>query len=419
MMTWAESFDFPSSVFYCSSMQVFSVSAFVSYVNETFKAIWDPNEVAVEGEVSGYRLSQGQWATFDLKDQDSLVNVFCPVWKLGIPITDGVRVRVYGNPRIYAKYGKFSLSAERVEIVGEGELRKALAFLRQKLEAEGLFELSRKRELPRFPQKVALIASRESAAYGDFIRILKERWGGLEVDLYHVLVQGDRAPEGIVRAVMEAGRNPAYDVLVMTRGGGSLEELMAFNDERVVRALYASKVPTLVAIGHERDVTLAEEVADVRGSTPTDCARRLVPDRTEVLYEIATNMGRAEQGMVAMVEEGKVLVDRAIGSADRWQKTIHERLMTRRTDMVDKATRWLERWKERRESLERLLSSFDPRNVVKRGFAVVRDRSGKVRTALAGLYPGAGIQIEMSDGWASALVESIQKNGYAKKERND
>ncbi|MBM3204767.1 exodeoxyribonuclease VII large subunit [Candidatus Uhrbacteria bacterium] len=363
-------------------MQIMTVSGFLAYVNETFKAIWDTTEVAIEGEVSGYRLSQGQWASFDLKDAEALVNVFLPVWKLNVPIQDGLRVRVFGCPRVYPKYGKFSFSAERIEIAGEGGLRKALALLHQKLEQEGLFDSARKRPLPRFPERIALIASRESAAYGDFIRILHERWGGLSIDLYHVLVQGEGAPVQIVRAIHEAGRGE-YDALVLTRGGGSLEELMSFNDERVVRALFSSKIPTLVGIGHERDITMAEEVADVRGSTPTDCARRLVPDRTELLYALShLQEGVSETFLAKMVE---------------WTEQCD--------DVVLKASRWVATLSERITSMIRLFQSFDPRAVVKRGYAIVRDRSGKVRTSIKGMTTKDKLALEMRDGTIAVSVE--------------
>ncbi|MSR85650.1 exodeoxyribonuclease VII large subunit [Candidatus Uhrbacteria bacterium] len=396
-------------------MQIMSVSGFLAYVNETFKAIWDAQEVAIEGEVFGYRLSQGQWVSFDLKDADGLVNIFLPVWKMqGPPIEDGMRVRVFGLPRVYPKYGKFSLSAERIEIAGEGGLRKALALLRQRLEQEGLFDSSRKRQLPRFPMRIALIASRESAAYGDFIRILNERWRGLEIDLYHVLVQGENAPGQIVRAIEWAGRGVIdhalvpdpmvagpkgpgrnelrpYDALVLTRGGGSLEELMAFNDERVVRALYGSKIPTLVGIGHERDLTFAEEVADVRASTPTDCARRLVSDRQDVLYELAT----LERGISEALEF----------RVDQWRETI--------ANSIDVALRWIKGLEDRRASLTRLFQSFDPRSVVQRGYAIISDGTGQVRTALKGLRPQDTLTIAMRDGTAETLIQSL----YAKKEK--
>ncbi len=257
-------------------MRILTVSAFLELVNETLKALNDFEPIAVEGEVSQYHVNQGQWVNFDLKDDTSLVSIFMPIWKLKVPLEDGMKVRVHGAGRIYAKYGKFSISAEAVELVGEGALRKALAALRARLEAEGLFDPARKRELPRFPARIALIASTESAAYGDFVRIVRERWPLLKIDSYHVLVQGDRAPDDIVKAIQQANErheNAPYDALVITRGGGSFDELMAFNNERLARTIRGSKIPTLVAIGHERDISIAEDVADVRGSTPTDAAR--------------------------------------------------------------------------------------------------------------------------------------------------
>lgn len=363
-------------------MQIMSVQQFLAYINDTFKAIWDATEVAVEGEVSGYRLSQGQWASFDLKDTDCVVNIFLPVWKLNVPIQDGLRVRVFGCPRVYPKYGKFSFSAERVEIVGEGGLRKALALLRQKLEQEGLFDASRKRALPRFPERIALVASRESAAYGDFIRILNERWGGIEIDLYHVLVQGEKAPESIARAIKQASKEK-YDVMILTRGGGSLEELMAFNDERVVRALFASPIPTLVGIGHERDLTFAEEVADVRGSTPTDCARRLVPDRQDMLYTLANHQENITQNFFQCLANWQAGCDEVIVHAEHWIQRMNDRLI----------------------SLSRLAQSFNPRAVVKRGYAIVRDKVGRVVTSVKGFKTKDQALIELRDGTLTTRVE--------------
>ncbi len=374
-------------------MQIFSVSQFLAYINDTFRAIWDPQAVALEGEVSGFRISQGQWVNFDLKDGEAQVSVFMVVRQLTMPLQDGMRVRLYGYPRVYPKYGKFSFSADRVELVGEGTLRKALALLRQKLEREGLFDPARKRVLPRFPQRIALVASRESAAYGDFLRILQERWGGLTIDVYHVLVQGDKAAESIVKAIEAAntapspssGRRGIYDALVLTRGGGSLEELMPFNDERVARAIFASKIPTLVGIGHERDLTLAEEVADVRASTPTDCARRLVPDRREVLFEIATTTEHIADTLGRWVEDGRRALDRVWQNAEAWVQDLRQRL----------------------GGLTRVLRSLDPRAILKRGYTFVTDATGHVQISLQGLSMRQNITVHFSDGNADALVQRL------------
>lgn len=392
-------------------MQVFSVSAFLHYLNDTFKAIWDVDAALVEGEVSGYKVSQGQWATFDLKDEQSVVNVFMPIWKLGLPIEDGMRVRVVGMPRLYAKYGKFSLNAERVEPVGEGGLRKALALLRQKLQAEGLFDAARKRSLPRFPKKIALIASRESAAYGDFLRILHERWPGLEIHVYHVLVQGEKAAASIIDALdlIASAPESSYDVVVITRGGGSFEELLAFQDEALVRAIYACPVPTLVGIGHERDFSLAEEVADVRGSTPTDCARRLVPDQKDILYELAS----MQDGIILTFDQWfagwRMRVDRAWMQSTHWMEGL-QRVMDQLSDRVqDRARLWVSRLQDRLIGLERMFVAVDPMQVMKRGFVMVKDREGRVWTSASALKDGDEVTLTWADGQKSATIGERSK----------
>ena len=384
-----------------------TVSGFITFVNDTFKAIWDVQEVAIEGEVSGYRVSQGQWVSFDLKDPEGLVNIFLPVWKLQVPIEDGMRVRIFGWPRIYQKYGKFSISAEKIELAGEGALRKALAALRQKFESEGLFDPARKRTLPRFPERIALVASKESAAYGDFIRVLGERWGGLEIDVYHVLVQGDRAPQEIVKAIQAAQEKGGYDALVMTRGGGSLDELMSFNDERVVRAVYGCKIPTMVAIGHERDVTFAEEVADVRGSTPTDCARRLVPDRADVLYELAHLEEVISGTLQETIDNSRRQADQALLSADHWLQSVRARFEALRIPIMASAEHWFARLQERYVSVERLLQSFDPRSVLRRGYAIVTSSHGKIVTSARQVVPGEVLALQMRDGSVESTAHSI------------
>jgi exodeoxyribonuclease VII large subunit len=385
-------------------MKVLQVSEFLEIVNGILRETLSGEEIAVEGEVSGYRVSQGQWVSFDLKDDRGLVNVFLPLWQLTIPVEDGLRVRVVGLPRIYPKYGKFSLSAERIEYAGEGELRKALIQLRARLEKEGLFDPSRKRELPRFPQRIALIASRESAAYGDFIRVLSERWGGIEIDLYHVIVQGDKAPPEIVAAI-HAAQSESYDALVLTRGGGSFEEMMAFNDERVVRAIHGSKIPTLVAIGHERDISLAEEVADVRGSTPTDCARRLVPDRKDILYELAAQSGQITERMQDLLDARKQLLAQAVSAPELWLAGRVSEFHGRRHQVLSTFDGWFSRLQERTVTARRLLTSFDPKQVLARGYAILHTEKGTAITSVKTLKPGDLVKATFKDGQADLLVD--------------
>ncbi|MBI5654734.1 exodeoxyribonuclease VII large subunit [Candidatus Uhrbacteria bacterium] len=403
-------------------MKVIQVSEFIEVVNGILRETLSGELFAVEGEISGYRVSQGQWVTFDLKDDKALVNVFMPVWNLNVPVEDGMKIRVFGLPRIYPKFGKFSISAERIELAGEGALKKALALLRLRLEKEGLFDEARKRVLPRFPQRIALVASRDSAAYGDFVRILNERWGGLEIDLYHVLVQGEKAPNEIVAAIEQANsissersfdssRRTAsahddsyYDALVMTRGGGSLEELMAFNDERVVRAIHASRIPTMVAIGHERDITLAEEAADVRGSTPTDCARRLVPDRKDVLYELATLLQGVETSIVQELDQGQIALERAFASPGLWLAGRKAELEAATGNISTTMDSWLMDLSGELVNQMRLLQSLDPKGVLKRGYAILRDGKGHSLVSAAKLAVGQEVSIVLNDGEAGAEI---------------
>lgn len=386
---------------------VMTVTQFVAYLNETFKAIWDATAVAIEGEVSGFRVSQGQWVNFDLKDSDSLVSCFSVLAKMPFRLEDGMRVRVYGMPRVYQKYGKFSLSVERFEVVGEGALKKALAALRARLEAEGLFDPTRKRPLPRFPQRIALVASTESAAYGDFLRIVSERWGGLEIDAYHVLVQGEKAPLSICRAFAHlAKKADQYDVVVMTRGGGSFEELMAFQDERVVRAVYACPIPTLVAIGHERDITLAEEVADVRGSTPTDCARRLVPDRRDVAYEVSVFGERIEAAIERQLSDLRSALTTVFTVTDRWMMRCAQQVEQSRRSLDQATDRWLAACKERLVHAAALTAAMDPNRVLARGYALIRDRAtGKPLLRVARMRPGQAVSLCLQDGSLNATLD--------------
>ncbi len=220
---------------------------------------------------------------FDLKDDESSVKFFGTVYALPGPLEDGMVVRVSGSPRLHPQYG-FSVNYTNIQPVGEGSLRKAADLLAAKLEKEGLFAPERKRALPYPPGRVALITAGGSAAYADFVKILNARWRGVAVEHFDVLVQGEQAPGQIVSAIAAANALAAVpDVLVLTRGGGSAEDLAAFSTEPVVRAVAGSRVPTLVAIGHEVDFSLAELAADRRASTPSNAAELLTPDRDVVL----------------------------------------------------------------------------------------------------------------------------------------
>ena len=233
------------------------------------------------GEVASFKVNQGKWVFFDIKDASGSVGCFMSLFQLRVPIEDGMKVVIRATPKLTA-WGKFSVTVQSIRPSGEGSLKKSFELLKAKLDKEGLFSPDRKRQLPEIPEHVAVISSTSAAGYADFMKILDDRWGGLKVDVAHVQVQGESAPEQMIRAITYFNQCEILpEVLVIIRGGGSADDLSAFNDEPLVRAIAASRIPTLVGVGHEVDVSLADMVADVRAATPSNAAQLLVPDRHE------------------------------------------------------------------------------------------------------------------------------------------
>ncbi len=371
-----------------------TVSEFHSLVNQTLEFAY--SLVVVEGEVASYKVNQGKWVFFDLKDDESVVSCFIPIFQLKTPLEDGMLVRVSATPNL-TKWGKFSLTVKAVELAGEGTVKRAFEMLKAQFEKEGLFASERKRALPEFPTKVALITSKQAAAYNDFMTILNDRWGGVELDHYQVQVQGASAPDSIVAAIAQVNQNSDYDVLVLIRGGGSAEDLQAFNTEEVVRAVFGSQVHTLVGIGHEDDVTLAELVADVRAATPTDAARRLVPDKKQIAHKISALSSAQTTAINEMIQHISRLITRfehAFGlqlqSLLHYLNTTSERLNRSLDDRMLTVSQVVSGHK-------RLLHSLDPENVLARGYSITRVGK-KVITSAAQVRSNDKLVIQLHKG---------------------
>ncbi|HMH30993.1 MAG TPA: exodeoxyribonuclease VII large subunit, partial [Methylomirabilota bacterium] len=269
------------------------VSEFVALLNKTLEYAY-PN-VTIIGELANLRVSKNRWVYFDLKDELSTVKFFGTVYQLPGPLEDGMLLKVKGTPKLHNLYG-FSVNVQSIQPAGEGSIRRAADLLKAKLAKEGLFDDSRKRALPYPPQRIGLVTSKQSAAYADFIKIINARWQGVNIELIDVQVQGEPAPAQIAAAIdqFNAQAEPP-EVLILIRGGGSAEDLAAFSSEIVTRAVVASRTPTLVAIGHEVDLSLAELAADQRASTPSNAAELLVPDRKGTLEALQAVTGQLEQ----------------------------------------------------------------------------------------------------------------------------
>lgn len=356
-----------------------SVSDFVGLVNQTFD--YAMPAVVIVGEVSGFNVRQGKWVRFKLKDDQSAVDFFGSVFQVRQPLEDGMMVAVVGRPRLSDKWG-FSVSIQSVQPVGEGSIKRSFDLLKRKLETEGLFDEDRKRPLPELPAHIGVISSTQAAGYGDFIKILNGRWGGMRVDVAHTLVQGLQAPGQITRAIEHFnGMGEPPEVIVIVRGGGDPDDLAAFNDEALVRAIAGSRIPTLVGVGHEIDVTLSDMAADVRAATPTNAAQLLVPDRRELIERSRSLVRQLIPTLQTRLTDTRREV---VGLIDVPGATIELRLRS----LQDEVT-----------TTVKLLRQFDPQVVLERGYALIR---GEVDV-------GSTITIERSKDMIQAEVRSVSE----------
>lgn len=397
-----------------SERRTVSVSEFLLVVNDTLRLI-PSQEFLVEGEVSDFRIAGDKWVSFDLKDekQEAVLKCFMAIWQLKAPIENGMRVQVLGAPKVYERYGQFKMNVQEVTPVGEGALQRAYQLLKQKLEQEGLFDVSRKRVLPRFPKSIGLITSRDAAAYGDFIRILNNRWSGVTVLHANVHVQGREAVPDILSAFSHfSALSPLDrpDVLVLTRGGGGLEDLHAFNDEQVARAVFASPIPVVCAVGHERDESLCDFVADVRASTPSNAAERVVPSRQEVLYEMDAMVRHVESRLTDVMARCRFAIDRAVQTASRLLVRQAERFTYVERRFKEDSWAWLPLLRDRLEGSVRLLSHLDPARVLSRGYSIVRVGQQVVREASI-LEIGQSIHVQLAASAFGAKVTHLEGKG--------
>lgn len=366
--------------------QVLTPSEFTAILNQTLEYAYP--SIAIEGELSSFKISKNRWIYFDLKDEIASIKFFGTVYMLPGPIKDGMKVRVAGMPRLHPRFG-FSVNVVSITPAGEGSIKKAAELLAAKLEAEGLFDPARKRLLPKQPELIGLITASTSAAFNDFIKILNERWGGAEVQLADVYVQGAQAPPQIIAAIEYFNARPVLpDVLVITRGGGSAEDLVSFNDERVVRAVAASRIPTLVAVGHETDTALAELAADMRASTPTNAAQLAVPNRDELLNGLSISRNKLSGFINQRVNE--------------YSRTIKD---TKKL-LANEIRRLIHRQKNVHQSQSKLIEVFDPRAALKRGYAMV-SRAGEHISSVKVLAINDSLDIQLADGKIGAKVEDL------------
>lgn len=388
---------------------LFTVSGFVEMVNQVLVTALPAATFEIEGEVSSFTKSQDKWIWFDLKDADAKISCFMSVWQLHESLADGMRVVVTGYGKIYPRYGKFSLQVQELRLSGEGGLRRAFEMLKKQLTAEGLFSPERKRALPRFPEKVALVTSRDAAAYTDFLRVASARWPAAEIVLFSVGVQGEKAASEVAAAFREINARAAeFSVVVVTRGGGSLEDLHVFNTEEVARAIFASAVPVVSGVGHERDITIADLVADVRAATPSNAAEIVFPEQEMVAAEIQHVLARQNNILELFLQRQNERAGKIIYAADYWLRSLQEQLQNSWQNLFlgERALQALvENKKQRLTMARRLLESLHPRQILARGYSYTKAANGRIITAARALHSGDRVTQFYHDGIAKLTVD--------------
>lgn len=369
---------------------LFSPTDFVALTNQVLETAF--GFIHIQGEVSNFRISKNKWVYFDLKDDYSKVACFASIYAMPGPIENGMVVVASGRPTLHQQFG-FNFTVQSVSPSGEGSIKKAFDLLKAKLDKEGLFDEERKRTLPYPPNKISLVASIESAAYADFIKVMSARWPFVQISVYESLVQGENAPAQLENAVKRANNESELaDVVVVIRGGGSADDLSAFNDERVVRAIASSRIPSMVAIGHEIDESLSELVSDSRASTPSNAAELLVPDRTSELMAIKQTTKLIKGSFNSKIENLKMgnvqlLIDLA--------QIIKDKLSFEQTSI---------------NMIKQQINILNPRTVLKRGYSVVRIAGQKsiIKNADS-IKVGNIVKIGLSKGSLVAEVTKVNK----------
>ncbi|PIP56573.1 exodeoxyribonuclease VII large subunit [candidate division WWE3 bacterium CG22_combo_CG10-13_8_21_14_all_39_12] len=371
--------------------KVFTVSEYVDFLNNVLAA----TSVTIQGEIGAKTNLYARFGYFSILDNNNEAILDCFAWRnvidaVGIPLEEGMEVRVHGYPSIYKQKGKFSFQVKEIELVGEGVLKKQFDVLKQKLESEGLFDPTYKQSIVDFPTKIGLITSAQArGAKKDFLHNLIAR--NIEISFYDVRVEGQRSVSDIVFAIQWFNQHrPALDVLVITRGGGSWESLQAFNNEELARAIFASKIPIMVGVGHEDDVSIADFVCDMRASTPTDAAKRLSVSWQQLPFEI-------DQYQTSLHSRMHTIISDIEHSLDKYTETFSVSI----TMLIDKIRQQLSSYQE-------IFELSNPLMLLQKGYSIVRSKEGTIITSVIQLKTDDTVTTEFNDGSSESKIISTK-----------
>lgn len=397
-----------------------TVSELNSYLKETLER--DPllNNLWVKGEISNFKIATSGHLYFTLKDENGCIR--CVMFrsaanKLLFRLENGMEIMVRGNISIYLKDGQYQLYVQEVHTLGLGDLHLAFEQLKLKLEKEGLFDSSRKRTIPILPSKIGIVTSLTGAVLYDIISIAKRRFPGIEFIISPTSVQGADAPQEIAAALDRLNKYTDVDVIILARGGGSLEELWAFNSEMVAQAIYESKIPVISAIGHETDFTIADFVADLRAPTPSAAAEMAVPSFIELHSKLNELKNALEQKVLNLLSTYRLKIEYLANSKIFTDpltnlNEYNQKLDSLERDFLVAVKNVLEKRRVQLTSLESKLEALSPLSILKRGYAVCKTEDGKIITAAEELEVGSKIEITFSKGLAKCQVFEVRGVDY-------
>lgn len=403
-------------------MMVFSIGE----INGHIKALISTDDILasvyVRGEISNFKLHSSGHMYLTLKDAEGVLRAVMfrgSASRLAFRPDNGMKVIAHGRVDVFPRDGQYQLYIDELIPDGIGALYVAYEQLKAKLNEEGLFSPEHKKPIPRCPMRIALVTSPTGAAVRDMLRILKARWPIARVRIYPVRVQGTLAPGEIKRGIEFVNKHRLADLIITGRGGGSIEDLWAFNDEGVARAIYSSSIPVISAVGHEPDFTIADFVADLRAATPSNAAELAVPDRAELAAQIQhlrARMTQAELGRLKVSRQrlqslsGKrILADPKNYLADRQMALLRLSERFEQLAVYDMKTR-----RQQLSQTAGMLDALSPVKVLSRGYAMVQDEKGNIRAAVSSLSINDKIKLDFADGHALCRVDEIypeDKNG--------
>ena len=413
LLRYSENTMIPHFEQYGLEDQVWSVSDLNGYIRELIDIDYRLGELQVIGEVSNFSQAKSGHAYFTLKDDSSQIR--CVMWasfakRTSIVPIDGDAVVAHGRVSVYEAMGQYQLYVERLEHAGRGDLAREFEQLKQRLADEGLFDPEHKVQIPAFPVKIGIVTSADAAALRDIRTVLKRRWPLTSVLIAPTLVQGKEAPAQIVEALLWLDGRNDIDTIIVSRGGGSMEDLWAFNDEGVARAIFDATHPVIVGVGHETDFTIADFVADLRAPTPSAAAELAVPDIGEMAEHVQDLNQKMVKAVLNSFHQNRVYLDgllRSLGNLSPrsaldsnrqrvdWLSNRLERSFDRRMDQA----------KNRLELSEARLAAVSPISTLQRGYAIVKKKDGSLVRSVAHVVEGEELEIHVADGGFTATVE--------------